>query len=330
MSGAGRADDAVLATVEHAAVAMTRDAGALALTHFSGSGHVGDRVRLEFKGKKADDPVTVADQQIEAFLRQAIRARFPDHGLLGEEQADDIAPGSEWVWVMDPLDGTANFAAGLPLWGVSVGVLQHGVPVVGCIWVPVGPSLGSGVYHARRGGGAWFDDRPLRVAESADTRGRVLALPGRYWRSFGFRRPPAGTPRAQRRGADNRALGSITLEMVLVASGSLLLAVFVQPKIWDVAAGVVIVDEAGGRSITWADRQWTDVRRFDPEAPDPPRRRSRTTGTAGTAAPDEPTLRAWSRPVVVGDPATVATVAERLVWNPRLPGPLRRRLGLAP
>ncbi len=285
---------------------MARTAGARALAAYRAV------PTLEFKGKKQDDPVTAADRDVETFLRSEIHRRFPDHGIVGEEH-DDVEPGARYVWVLDPLDGTANFASHLPLWCVSIAVLDRGIPVVGCLWAPVGPDLAAGVYHARRGGGAWFDQQPIAAASGEDERGRAIALPGQYWRTFRFRRPPKGTPRS-RRLADSRSLGSITAELALVAAGSLRLAIFVQPKIWDVAAGALLVAEAGGRVLIWRDRRWQPLDRYEPMPP-----------SKGTAPP---TLRTWSRPVLVGAPALADRAAASLAWHPRLPGPLRRLLGL--
>lgn len=295
----------MLARVEGQAVEIARAAGDRALAWFR------QGITLEFKGQQADDPVTAADRELETFLRDELRRRFPEHGILGEEGTEDIAADAEYVWALDPLDGTANFASGLPLWGVSMGLLRHGVPVLGCVWVPVGPTLTPGVYHARQGGGAWFDTTRLQAAAGADERGRVLALPGRYSRLFTFQRPPAGERRS---GVDPRSLGSIVAEMTYVAAGVLRAAVFVQPKVWDVAAGVVIVQESGGRALTWRERRWTTDVRFEAL---PPRK--------GAGAPS---LRHWSLPIVVGTPSTVDRLAERLIWQPRLPMPLRRVLGL--
>ena len=84
-------------------------------------------------------------RDLETFLRRELRAAFPDHGLLGEEHADDIAADARFVWVIDPIDGTMNFASGVPLFGISIGLLADGAPAAGCIWVPVGPTLEPGV-----------------------------------------------------------------------------------------------------------------------------------------------------------------------------------------
>src|SRR5438067_1900512 len=247
---------------EGAAVELARAAGERALAAFRST------LRLEFKGKKQDSPVTALDRETETFLRGELRARFPEHGLLGEEHADDIAAGSRLVWVIDPIDGTMNFASGLPLFGISIGLLDNGAPVAGCIWVPVGPTLGPGVYHASIGGGAWFDDQPVHVSRATDERGQIMALPGGYLRAFRFRRAGHEVARTARALPDPRTTGSCTAELVLIASGALRAGVFIKPSIWDVAAGTLIVREAGGDVLTWNDRQWQPFERFEPAGPD--------------------------------------------------------------
>jgi myo-inositol-1(or 4)-monophosphatase len=294
---------------EATAVELACAAGGGALEAFRAS------VALEFKGRKQNDPVTVLDRQTETFLRQELREAFPAHGLLGEEHADDIAAEAEYVWVLDPIDGTANFASGLPLWGISIGLLHLGAPVVGCIWVPVGPGgVGPGAYHARAGGGAWFDDQPVCVSKADDERGQIMALPGDYLRAFRIRRAERGASRAERALPDARTTGSCTAELVLIAAGALRAGVFVRPSIWDVAAGAVIVREAGGSVLTWQDRRWQPFERFEPAAP----LRGR-----GDAA-----LRHWGRPLVMGAPEAVERIVARLAWHPRLPRRLQKLFGL--
>jgi myo-inositol-1(or 4)-monophosphatase len=293
---------------EATAVELASQAGQRAIEAFHAS------VALEFKGRRQNDPVTVIDRETETFLRQGLRAAFPSHGLLGEEHADDIAADAEYVWVIDPIDGTSNFASGLPLWGISVGLLHAGAPMVGCIWVPVGPTLGSGTYHARLGGGAWFDDQPVHVSHAPDERGQIMALPGDYLRAFRIRRPDRGVPRAERALPDWRTTGSCTAELMLIASGALRAGIMVRPSIWDVAAGVVIVREAGGEVLTWAERRWQPFARFLPEAP--------------VRGKGEPALRHWGRPLVMGAPEAVSRIVARLAWHPRLPRRLQKLFGL--
>jgi fructose-1,6-bisphosphatase/inositol monophosphatase family enzyme len=295
-------------TFEATAVELARRAGERALRAFESV------TVLEFKGKKQDNPVTALDRDVETFLRAELRAAFPDHGLLGEEHADDIAADASFVWVIDPIDGTMNFASGLPLFGISIGLLADGAPVAGCIWVPVGPTLRPGVYHARVDGGARFDDQPVRVSRALDERGQIMALPGGYLRAFRFRRPGRDVPRPARALPDARTTGSCTAELVLIASGALRAGVFIKPSIWDVAAGALIVREAGGQVLTWKDGQWRTFERFEAEPPE------RTRGP--------PALRHWGRPLLMGAPDAVERLTARLAWHPKLPKPLQKLIGL--
>jgi fructose-1,6-bisphosphatase/inositol monophosphatase family enzyme len=297
-----------LELVERTAVELAKVAGEQALDAFRST------LVLEFKGKRQDSPVTALDRDLETFLRERLRLAFPDHGLLGEEHADDIAPDSRFVWVIDPIDGTMNFASGLPLFGISIGLLHDGAPVVGCIWVPVGPTLGPGVYHARLGGGAWFDNQAVRVSRAEDERGQIMALPGGFLRAFRFRRPARDVPRAARALPDPRTTGSCTAELVLIASGALRAGVFIKPSIWDVAAGTLIVREAGGDVLTWQDGRWQRFVRFEPEPPE--------------KAKGPPALRHWGRPLLMGAPDAVERLTARMAWHPRLPPPLRKLIGL--
>jgi len=298
-----------LEAFERTAVDLACAAGARALDAFRGS------LTLEFKGSKKDNPVTVLDRETETFLRNELRAAFPEHGLLGEEHEDDIAADAQYVWVLDPIDGTMNFASGLPIWGISAGLLHAGRPVVGCIWVPVGPTLAPGAYHARLDGGAWFEDQPVRVSSATDERGQIMGLPGGHLRVFRFRRPKPGTARPQRALPDARTLGSCTAELMLIASGRLRAGVFVKPSIWDVAAGTLIVHEAGGRVLTWQDRRWLPFECFEPRPPEKKK-------------DSPPALRHWGQPLLLGAPDAVERLMARMAWHPRLPRPLQKLIGL--
>jgi myo-inositol-1(or 4)-monophosphatase len=297
-----------LVDYETAALELARAAGDRALSSFRTT------LALEFKGKKQDSPVTALDRDTEAFLRAELRRSFPEHGLLGEEHADDIAADASHVWVLDPIDGTMNFASGLPLFGISIGLLAHGEPIVGCIWVPVGPDLGPGVYHARAGGEACFDDQPVRVSRAEDERGQIMAMPAGHLRAFRFRRAGRDVARAARALPDTRTLGSCTAELALIASGALRSGVFIKPSIWDVAAGALIVRQAGGAVLTWHDGAWQAFERFEPEPP--PRGKG------------PPALRYWGRPLLMGAPDAVERLTARMAWHPRLPKPLQKLLGL--
>src|SRR5258706_6785898 len=95
-----------------------------------------------------------------------------------------------------------------------------------------------------------------------------MTLPGGYLRAFRFRRPPRGVARPARALPDPRTTGSCTAELVLIASGALRAGVFIKPSIWDVAAGTLIVREAGGDVLTWKNGRWQRFERFEPEGPE--------------------------------------------------------------
>jgi fructose-1,6-bisphosphatase/inositol monophosphatase family enzyme len=122
-----------------------------------------------------------------------------------------------------------------------VGVLWRNRPVVGAIFTPSGPAATPVTFHARAGGGAAMGGTPMRVADEPEpTKARLSGLPGHYWQDMRFRRrKPPGL-------GETRTLGSTALELALIGAGVLQYGIFWSPKIWDVAAGVLLVREAGG------------------------------------------------------------------------------------
>lgn len=217
-------------------------------------------LRVEYKGEGLDNPVTEVDRAAEDLIRQGIAARFPDHCVIGEERQDRYRPDTNYIWVIDPVDGTTNFVNGLPIFACSIGVLHRFRPVVGAIFVPNGTSTGPGVFRARHGGGAHFNEDPLNVTgEVGLIQGRTVARPGSFPTGFTIRkeiRQKLGEP---------RVLGSIAYELCYVAAGTLGYALFGSARIWDIAAGVVLVKEAGGRNLVYRSRGgWQEFTHFEP------------------------------------------------------------------
>jgi myo-inositol-1(or 4)-monophosphatase len=260
-------DDALLEEIENHAAAIAREAGNIVLGHFRGT------VEVKFKSKRNQDPVTNADTESEAYLKQAIRDKFPDHGIIGEEGTRE-APGATCTWVLDALDGTANFINGMPLFCISVGVLRNGVPVAGAIYTPVSHLATTGVYHARTGHGAWLDDERVTPREAS---GRPLVGLPPFYRLTGPSRKQVH---------ERRTVGSIALEIVYCAAGIFQYTLFGAPKLWDVAAGAVIIKEAGGLVYTRpkGSKAWQPLETFLP-AP---------------SAPDPKPLHDWSSPFLAG------------------------------
>ncbi|MGP0629486.1 inositol monophosphatase family protein [Nitrospina sp. 32_T5] len=112
--------------------------------------------------KSDQSPVTIADKNAEEMLRRKIQIAFPDHGIIGEEFGN-VDPGREWVWTVDPIDGTRSFVRGLPLFSVLLSLLHRGEPVMGIICLP---ALGETAW-AVQGEGAWCEGHRLRVSSES-------------------------------------------------------------------------------------------------------------------------------------------------------------------
>lgn len=189
--------------------------------------------------KKDGTLVTVADQEAESAMRSRIREVFPDHGIVGEEEGAHGEKGGP-VWVIDPIDGTNNFASGIPVFATLVGLRLGGRTEIGVVNAP---ALGE-VYEAGRADGARMNGQPIRVSQISSLAEATFCLGGyRRMDSAGYGRELSDLLARSRR---DRGFGDFWGHM-LVARGAV--EVMVEPSlaIWDVAALEVIVEEAGGR-----------------------------------------------------------------------------------
>jgi myo-inositol-1(or 4)-monophosphatase len=205
----------------------------------------------ESRAKGPGDWVSAIDVASEHAVRESLTAAAPEVAFFGEEGGGER---SELGWFVDPLDGTANFLHGFPMVGVSIGLVAAGEPIVGVIAAPI---LGA-VYSARRGGGAFRDGVPVRVSD----RPVEAAIPAT---GFPFRakrdRLDEYLPvfeRALRTFEDLRRAGAASLDLAWTAAGVLDGYFEQQLGTWDVAAGGVIVREAGGVVTDWYgdERAW--------------------------------------------------------------------------
>jgi myo-inositol-1(or 4)-monophosphatase len=218
------------------------------------------------------DPASEADERIEQLIRDRLADRFPEHGVVGEEMATLTGDPDAPVWVIDPIDGTANFVNGLPLFAASIGVMHRGLPVVGAVWCATSHALRPGVYHARAGGPLCFDELPLEQRRHADLRRRLAADPS----------PAASSEQDW----EMRKTGSASLECAFVAAGLFEVARFAHPHLWDVAAGLVLVAAGGGTAREHADRTWRPLEPVPSDA-----------------------IAAWRRPLLIGETAAVEHLA---------------------
>jgi myo-inositol-1(or 4)-monophosphatase len=212
---------------------IAREAGALLMGYFRA------RVKIEYKGDA--DLVTVADRKSEACILERIRQQFPTHDVLGEEGAR-IESGSDYKWYVDPLDGTTNFAHGFPVFCVSLAVEYRGQRVAAVIYDPTRDEL----FAAEKGGSAQLNDEPIHVSSIAKLGECLVAT---------------GFPSHKRHKSPNiyfyhqltlrthgvRRAGSAALDLCNVAAGRFDGFWEFNLNPWDTAAGVLIVEEAGGR-----------------------------------------------------------------------------------
>jgi myo-inositol-1(or 4)-monophosphatase len=187
---------------------------------------------------KADGSlVTRSDRWADREIQEAIASTFPTHGILSEE-AEHTFDGSEWYWVIDPLDGTTNFTRGIPLWGISLGLLYRGTPVFGYVHLPPVNQSFHGFWYgsSQLSGpiGAFLNDRPIQSSADSPSNNHFFSLCAR---STSVMQP--GFP------CKIRMLGVATYNFLAVGAGVTLGGVEATPKIWDIAAAWAIVQAAG-------------------------------------------------------------------------------------
>jgi myo-inositol-1(or 4)-monophosphatase len=308
-------DDSLLAEIEGLATEIARGGGAILAKYF------GAKIDAEYKDKERTDPVTVADRECQQYLVDAISKRFPDHGIVGEEdeesESDAKAVAPDTVWILDPLDGTKNFVNGLPVFACSVGVIHRGEPIAGAIWLPWPAKPEGSVLHARSGAGAFQDGLKLEIPKAdTPTGNRLVGLPGSFGASFRFK------PTMQKGPGELRVSGSIASELAMTARGTMQYSLFGAPALWDVAAGVVLVAEAGGAVMLGAPKPGTMplLRPSISWAPGSPL----VNWTPGKTTLGE--VRRWSVPLVAGSPGIVRHVTDNLMVASSLGRRVRRTL----
>lgn len=228
------------------AVEAARAAGRLLRDELSGAR------RIAYKGSPTN-LVTEMDQRAEALILGRLRGAFPDDAILAEERG--AAGGrSGRRWIVDPLDGTTNYAHGLPLFGVSIALEEARRLVLGVVYDPMRDEL----FVGERGGGATLNDAPIRVSatRSIDESLLVTGFPYNIRETADTNLPEYAAMSLRARAV--RRLGSAVIDLAYVACGRFDGFWELRLGAWDVAAGAVLVDEAGGR-ITGVDGGALDV-----------------------------------------------------------------------
>lgn len=215
----------------YAAQGLVAEAGRIALDYF------GRKESLGVTMKGAQDWLTIADGTVEDFLRARLAELFPGDTVIGEEGGGNA---SDAVWIIDPIDGTSNFARGDRNWCISIGFLLNRVPTIGIV---AAPSLDE-LYVAQRGQGATLNGQPIAVSGADDIRRAYVEL---GWSTrVPSRRYLDVISRGHSAGCSIKRSGSGTLGLCHVANGRTEAYAELHTNAWDVAAGIVIVGEAGG------------------------------------------------------------------------------------
>ncbi len=203
-----------------------------------------DALRTIDRKSTRSDLVTDADRASEALLVHEIRREYPTHRILGEEGTGDLDDLQKqgMLWVIDPLDGTVNYAHHLPMYAVSIALLQDGVPQVGVVYLPVLQEL----FCAAVGMGTTRNDLPVHVSDCAALSDAVVATGYPYDKHIDARDNIENTARMIKQVRGFRRMGAASVDLAYVACGRL--DAYWEEKLqpWDLAGGLLLVQEAGG------------------------------------------------------------------------------------
>jgi myo-inositol-1(or 4)-monophosphatase len=196
--------------------------------------------------------VTEADHASEKAIFEVIKADFPDHFILSEE-AGEIVTESTYKWIVDPIDGTVNFANGIPLCCVSIGLEHEGEMIMGAVYNPFIREF----YFAQKGFGASLNDNKIRVSDETSVATSCLVTGFPYTYLDNKNGPLEVFSRLIRKGVPVRRLGSAAMDLCWVAAGRF--DGFYEHKLqaWDSAAGYLIVEEAGGRVSDFTGKKYS-------------------------------------------------------------------------
>ena len=285
--------DSELGHVESSVVRATKEAGAFVASRFGGI------LEISQKGDKpGKDLVTDVDKASQQMIAEIMSETCPAHMLLGEEDPPTEEPAAaDWIWIVDPIDGTTNFVNSSPVHAVSVAALFRGEPVAAAIWIPWPNADGYLLMHARKGHGTWIGDTQVHVHKSSDSgepiTGVLSARPGWIRRMFNVEKPLEG------HFGEIRVGGSACHEQFLVANGTLQYAITGFAMAWDFAASTLLVKESGGKVMVLGSNQ-----RF-----------AEFGGWSSGYANDSATygrIRKWRGLLLSGSPATVDFVSANL------------------
>ncbi len=199
-------------------------------------------LKVSVKSGGINDLVTEADHAADKAIIETIRREFPDHFILSEETGN-VPTNSAYKWIIDPIDGTINFAQGIPICCVSIGLEKDGEMILGSVYAPFLNEF----FYAEKGKGAFLNDKPISVSRQQDINHSCLVTGFPYSYLDNENGPLQVFERFIRKGVPVRRLGSAAIDLCWVAAGRF--DGFYEHKLnaWDSAAGFLLVEEAGGK-----------------------------------------------------------------------------------
>lgn len=229
-------------------IPLAKKVGELQLSYFRT-----DRLGIETKSN-ISDVVTRADKESEELIANAVFGKYPNHKILGEEGGFRGNEDSEYLWVVDPLDGTTNFSQGIPIFSISIALQYKGETIAGVVYAPYLDEL----FVAIKGGGAYMtyhggEIKKIQVSRKEHLDSSVIATGFPYDKSTNADNNTREVSRVAPLVRDLRRLGSAAYDLSCVASGILDGYWEMSLKIWDVCAGILIVEEAGGQVCYYRD-----------------------------------------------------------------------------
>lgn len=213
---------------------LAHDAGRMALEYQERGLHIGTK-------SSPIDLVTDADTACEQLILKTIKSHFPDHSILTEESG--LTEGSgDYKWIIDPIDGTTNFAHGLPFFAISIAVVHKGKPIIGVVEIPGIKET----FWAQEGRGAYIGNKQIHVSKVGDLQKSLLATGFPYQRGARYDKNVELFDALYKPSQGVRRLGSASVDLCFTAAGRFDGFWEYDLETWDVAAGKIIVEEAGG------------------------------------------------------------------------------------
>tara|TARA_B100001105_G_C22394362_1_gene445983 strand:+ start:1358 stop:2230 length:873 start_codon:yes stop_codon:yes gene_type:complete len=226
-------------------IALVKEAGKYVLNSFEGE------FEVSFKDRK-NNLVTEIDKKSQLIIEKIIISKFPEHKIIGEEDQKDkkIEDISEYVWVIDPIDGTTNFVNGIPNFSISVAILKNCEPIAGAIWIPWPNEKRYLIFSTAKGEGSWANNVRLNLSGSDPN-----SLDSGGISSYSSLSPIVGNkdrniiPSKEILRGEKRVMGSVAYEMAMISKGAIKFALLGPAYIWDFGAGLLMIKEANGSVI---------------------------------------------------------------------------------